>query len=450
MARCTENLEPYTRGVLRRSRIAAGKRVAWHPSVDADISVDVDGGDESEAPFFDGEPNQRISPPLRRKRTTSPRKHSERVAHSHHGDNLVPDSWWGDDNVDGGDFHGPGEDVAFDSDSITEFERSCDVRNDGENEIDWHGHRGGHRRHKTSKQQSTHTYTAFPQKPAKKHTETGHDRSSYLAFAVMMFLGAGIASGLVIMQRSTPGLFLDFAKKPSEDSYPYRTSPKSFSSAMAKLSEQFGSQPKHLWKVLSTRGVRHLKERSPMQPVVFLLAAEESGYGTLTCLASALGKTFSTSSVIHVNSSTVAARSDGSGLQAQDALHTELHKHLTHHSTPGAHQGSVPVVIVENLEDLPAPSPFLFFSYCDNSNAVSLQAVFIFTLRLPAGKGLPSSNEKSRERFVLQYLAEEVWHESKHEDYAASSVEALVTRISDVTVVVHPEPQDRLLAVCPH
>ena len=70
--------------------------------------------------------------------------------------------------------------------------------------------------------------------------------------------------------------------------------PKIFEDKIIELSSSFTNQTDRFWRILKNRGLAHLRNTSPPQPLVFLLAAPPAAHGTVDCLARKLGSIRST------------------------------------------------------------------------------------------------------------------------------------------------------------
>eukprot|EP00117_Sycon_ciliatum_P043418 scpid69201/ scgid31441/ len=301
--------------------------------------------------------------------------------------------------------------------------------------------RGGHRRTKRK-----------PHLPRSRRIAHEHGAGEVPGWSLIHAFCGGLLLGGVILfvsryMNSSDSMFDAGSTHPS---FPYAISPDQLKTSVTHLAERFATQPAFSWKAFSGRGAHHLKDASPIQPVIFFLAAYPEAYSTMTCLARSLARAFSNYSDVAVDASDIVSTVSGDGDRAKEILDSVLREKLSAQTTEPGSPHSPPVVLVENLQQLPPPSPFLFFSYCDSSDAVDPRAVFIFTLRLPSpSKG---HTELSRpNKVIIDYLATDLWRENRHKDYDAGAVEALITRVTDVTILVEPEPSDLLTsATCDH
>ena len=271
------------------------------------------------------------------------------------------------------------------------------------------------------------------------HTETHNSCSSWLK---------AISIGLVLAWLAV--WIFTVARPMSEEErgtvnhafHPYSTSPEEYRTSIERLKVAFPTQSLRTWKAIKGRGARHLRELTPRQPAVFLLSARPPAHATLSCLAYSLAKTFlnhsSNHSFARVRGQDIWEKSQGSGDEAKNLLDTVMRHKLEQQVK--RNEKLPPVFVVENLERFPAPSPFLFFAYCDNTEAIDPRAVFIFTLHLPSSVSEPSSEERMPENRALDYLADDLWQQQQHSAYDVGTVTALVTRVSEVTILVKEEP----------
>jgi len=60
---------------------------------------------------------------------------------------------------------------------------------------------------------------------------------------------------------------------------------KDFGNGVNQLQLSFTNQTERFWKILKNRGLAHLKNNNPAQPLVFLLAAPPPAHEWVDCLA---------------------------------------------------------------------------------------------------------------------------------------------------------------------
>ena len=219
-------------------------------------------------------------------------------------------------------------------------------------------------------------------------------------------------------------------------------SPKTFEERINHIrTNMFPTQPERTWKAVLSRGRHHLQEHQPTQPAVFLLAAETSrthGNRALECFAHHLATAFTNNTGTHTSihaPNYKKEKIDSAG--SMETIHREVKSALSKQLEAESTLHHPPVLIIQELGSLPAPTPFLFLSFCDSSHAEYPNAVFIFTLSAPPEVGLSGRKRGvDQERAVLDYLTYSLWTEDLHEQYQESSVEALVARLSDVFLIV--------------
>ena len=218
----------------------------------------------------------------------------------------------------------------------------------------------------------------------------------------------------------------------------------SFLHSVDRLNESFISQDAMTWTAIASRGYRHVTSPDPIQPAVFLLASVPGTEDATDCLARSLANAFLASE----NNSPVVIRGETlrerDGHEAKKEMDEILNRNL---SSLSDHSDPLPVAVIEDIHHLPAPSPMLFFSYCDNQDAPVRRAVFVFTVKMPTAPK-PGLNPVQKEGFVLTYLTENLWTLEKNRWYSEDTIEALVTRLSDVTILVSKETKPNLARVC--
>jgi len=208
---------------------------------------------------------------------------------------------------------------------------------------------------------------------------------------------------------------------------------KVFGNGVDKLQQSFTNQTERFWKILKNRGLAHLRNNNPSQPLVFLLAAPPPAHEWVDCLATKLAEKLDPRHKRNL------ARIDGADEKGCPADQTKKkmdvylkNKFLDDHR----------VAVIYHLELLPPPSPLLFYSYCDDQNALHKHIAIIFTVHLPEEPSL-SLSPKEAEATVEKYLSKQVW---LRDDMDA--VAALLSRIADTVVLMNGESSDSLKAYC--
>lgn len=209
-----------------------------------------------------------------------------------------------------------------------------------------------------------------------------------------------------------------------------------YAEGLKNLSVSFPEQSLRLWNILRVRGLTHLNTSAPPRPLVFMLAGPPDAHEAVSCLALKLAGMIDSQNEEQLLIINGAEHSANQG----DNTKIELDKLLTNHFKTG-HK----VAIIKELEALPATSPLLFYSYCDDQNAPYKDIALIFTIHL---RQYPDSSlsPMEAEGTVEKYLAKEVWRSPQYEQNA---VAALLSRVADTVVLVHPEKKSVVERVCP-
>lgn len=206
-----------------------------------------------------------------------------------------------------------------------------------------------------------------------------------------------------------------------------------FGNGVEELQQSFTNQTERFWMILKNRGLAHLRNKHPTQPLVFLLAAPPPAHEWVNCLATKLAEKLDPKQKRNL------ATIDGNQEKGNSADNTkEKMDEILEENFKAGHR----VALIHHLELLPPPSPLLFYSYCDDQNAPYKHATIIFTVSLPEE---PSSSlsPKEAEGVVEEYLANEVW--SKVDEDAVS---ALLSRIATTVALMNGEPTNSLKAYC--
>lgn len=206
-----------------------------------------------------------------------------------------------------------------------------------------------------------------------------------------------------------------------------------FGNGVDELQQSFTNQTERFWMILKNRGLAHLRNKHPTQPLVFLLAAPPPAHEWVDCLATKLAEKLDPKRKRNL------ATIDGNQEEGNSADNTkEKMDEILEEKFKAGHR----VALIHHLELLPPPSPLLFYSYCDDQNAPYKHVTIIFTVSLPEE---PSSSlsPKEAEGIVEEYLANEVW--SKVDEDAVS---ALLSRIATTVALMNGEPTNSLKAYC--
>ncbi|XP_020627704.1 torsin-1A-interacting protein 2-like isoform X2 [Orbicella faveolata] len=174
---------------------------------------------------------------------------------------------------------------------------------------------------------------------------------------------------------------------------------KVYGNGVDKLQLSFTNQTERFWKILKNRGLAHLRNNDPSQPLVFLLAAPPPAHEWVDCLATKLAEKLDPR---HKRNLARINGADEKGYPA-DQTKKKMDVYLKNKFRED-HR----VAVIYHLELLPPPSPLLFYSYCDDQNAPHKHVAIIFTVHLPEEPSL-SLSPKEAEATVEKYLLKEVW-----------------------------------------
>ena len=208
---------------------------------------------------------------------------------------------------------------------------------------------------------------------------------------------------------------------------------KVFGNGVDRLQSSFTNQTERFWKILRNRGLAHLRNKDPLQPLVFLLAAPPPAHGWVDCLATKLAEKLDPR---HKRNLAII---DGKKEKTNppDETKKTMDIFLKEKFSAG-HR----VALIHHLELLPPPSPLLFYSYCDDQNAPHKHVAIIFTVHMPVE---PSSSlsPKEAEGSLEKYLSDEVWVKDEKD-----AVVALLSRIADTVVLMNGDSSGSANDLC--
>ena len=198
-----------------------------------------------------------------------------------------------------------------------------------------------------------------------------------------------------------------------------------FNKTIVELQSSFTNQTDRFWRILNNRGLAHLRNTSPPQPLVLLLAAPPAAHGTVDCLARKLA------AALDPQQERILATIDGREERIYPGEETKKKMDdLLIRSFEEGHRAA----LVHHLELLPLPSPLLFHSYCDDQNAPHKHVAIIFTVHLPEEPDA-SLEPREAEGRVEKYLTETVWAKE-----GKDAVAALLSRVADTVALMNGEP----------
>ena len=223
--------------------------------------------------------------------------------------------------------------------------------------------------------------------------------------AVILFIVAFL--GRIIFRHSEPDRVYEFNK------------------TIVELQSSFTNQTDRFWRILKNRGLAHLNNTSPPQPLVLLLAAPPAAHGTVDCLARKLA------AALDPRQERILATIDGREERSYPGEETKKKMDdLLIRSFEKGHRAA----LVHHLELLPLPSPLLFYSYCDDQNAKHKHVAIIFTVHMPEEPDA-SLEPSEAEGTVEKYLTETVWAKEDKD-----AVAALLSRVADTVALMNGEP----------
>ena len=201
--------------------------------------------------------------------------------------------------------------------------------------------------------------------------------------------------------------------------------PKIFANKIVELQSSFTNQTDRFWRIIKNRGLAHLRNASPPQPLVLLLAAPPAAHSTVDCLARKLAV------ALDPKHKRMLATIDG---REERSLPGEMAKKKMDEFLIKRFKEGYRAALVHQLELLPFPAPLLFHSYCDDHNAPYKHVAIIFTVHLPVEPDA-SLEPKEAERTVEKYLADEVWAKENKD-----AVADLLIRVTDTVALMNGEP----------
>ena len=201
--------------------------------------------------------------------------------------------------------------------------------------------------------------------------------------------------------------------------------PNIFANKIVELQSSFTNQTDRFWRIIKNRGLAHLRNASPPQPLVLLLAAPPAAHSTVNCFAKKLAEGLDAEHRRML--ATIDGREERSlpGEKAKKEIDEFLIKRFKE-----GHR----VALVHQLELLPLPAPLLFYSYCDDQHARYKHVAIIFTVHLPVEPDA-SLEPKEAERTVEKYLADEVWAKENKD-----AIADLLIRVTDTVAFMNGEP----------
>ena len=200
--------------------------------------------------------------------------------------------------------------------------------------------------------------------------------------------------------------------------------PKIFANKIVELQSSFTNQTDRFWRIIKNRGLAHLRNASPSQPLVLLLAAPPAAHSTVDCFAKKLAEG------LDPEYKRMLATIDGREERSYPGEDTKKKMDdLLKRKFMDGHRAA----LVHHLELLPLPAALLFHSYCDDHNAPYKHVAIIFTVHLPVEPDA-SLEPKEAERTVEKYLADEVWAKENKD-----AIADLLIRVTDTVALMNGE-----------
>ena len=198
-----------------------------------------------------------------------------------------------------------------------------------------------------------------------------------------------------------------------------------FNKTIVELQSSFANQTDRFWRIIKNRGVAHLNNTSPPQPLVLLLAAPPAAHRMVDCFAKKLAEGLDPE---YKRMLPMIDGREGRSYPGEDTK--KKMDDLLIRSFKKGHRAA----LVHHLELLPLPSPLLFYSYCDDQNAPYKHVAIIFTVHMPEEPDA-SLAPKEAEGTVEKYLTETVWAKEDND-----AVTALLSRVADTVALMNGEP----------
>ena len=209
--------------------------------------------------------------------------------------------------------------------------------------------------------------------------------------------------------------------------------PKIFENKLGSLQSLLTNQSDRFWRILKNRGLAHLRNTNPRQPLVVLLAAPPPAHDVVDCLATKLAE------MLDPKHKKNLAMVDGTVERSKQG--TEVKKKMDDLLKEKFGKGHR-AALIHHLEHLPPPSPLLFYSYCHDHNAPYKQVAIIFTVHLPRepDSSLPANEAEGT---VEKYLSNEVWSKEDQD-----SIADLLIYVADTVALMNGESSESVKTLC--
>ena len=202
-----------------------------------------------------------------------------------------------------------------------------------------------------------------------------------------------------------------------------------------QLESDFPNQSMTSFKKLKSRALTYVHRKTSPQPFVLMVAALPDGQPTADCFVNQVAKMLAKTSVTINGSKYLDSKADDAKLEIDDHLRGTFQ------------EGKFPTAaVIHNLDLIPYGTTTLFYAYCDHDNPMYKEAAIIFTITLPQNYEM-SANDHNREKLVEKYLAKDSpW--VNDEAFNLDVMGALISRITDIIIVVNKESRESLEKLC--
>ena len=193
--------------------------------------------------------------------------------------------------------------------------------------------------------------------------------------------------------------------------------------AIEHIREEFPSQLEHIWGEFSA-GISETAQGTPTKPSVFMLLYETEE-GTAICLAQKVCEM--STRLLKASKSNPLLIIDGADLEHNETLAEDYGRLLEEYRPKVEEQRAM---IINNLHKIPGTVAQSFHSFCDTVSPIVDKAVYLFTMK---ASGVISNRHNPTE------VAEEELRKLWSDELAEDKLNPLVTRITDITMMIRPE-----------
>ena len=202
-----------------------------------------------------------------------------------------------------------------------------------------------------------------------------------------------------------------------------------------QLESDFQNQSPTSFKKLESRALTYVRHKTSPQPFVLMVASMPDGQPTADCFVNQVAKMLAKTSIMINGSKYLDTQADEAKLKIDGRLRNTFQ------------EGKFPTAaVIHNLDLIPYGTTTLFYAYCDHDNPMYKEAAIIFTVTFPQSYEM-SADDHNREKLVEKYLAEDSpW--VNDEAFSLDVMGALISRITDIIIVVNKESRESLEKLC--